>query len=349
MNDETRYGRTSRRRFLQYLAMLTVGGRVLLRSGDARAAVDAAQQAAADPETWPTLPKRTLGRTGFEATRLVFGCGAALSGGRNDALLEAARRAGINVFDVGSSSFYADAEKNLAPFLKKVRSDVFLISKAMVGLELEPGDALTADQAKKAAATWSERLDRSLAELEVDRVDAYYVMAANNPTLVASDEILAAFEGAEAAGKVRYLGLSTHQNQERVLRAAAGTGRYSLAMVAVTPGGWYDWKGRGVLAGSKPMAELRPFLDEICADGIALVGMKAGRHLAGRRFIGWSNPDAFDEHYDEKFLAAKLSAFQRSYAFVLAHGLDVVNADMQSLPHLHENVVAAATSDSYFA
>jgi len=44
-----------------------------------------------------------------------------------------------------------------------------------------------------------------------------------------------------------------------------------------------------------------------------------------------------------------LSPFQRSYAFVLAHGLDAVNADSQSIEHLRENFTAAATSQKYFA
>ena len=60
-------------------------------------------------------------------------------------------------------------------------------------------------------------------------------------------------------------------------------------------------------------------------------------------------PDAFQEFYDEKVLEASLSTFQRSYAFVLAHGLDVVNADMSSLTQLQENVAAAVASPTYFA
>jgi hypothetical protein len=97
------------------------------------------------------------------------------------------------------------------------------------------------------------------------------------------------------------------------------------------------------------MAELRPFLDRVRASGIGLIGMKAGRYLAGRKFLGWGKPDAFDEHYSEGFLASGLSPFQRSYAFVLAHGLDAVNADMQSLAHLEENVAAAALPASAMA
>ena len=94
--------RAGRRRFLQYLAMVGVGGQALLRSGSAHAAVDAARSVATDGITWPEMSYRTLGRTGFEASRLVFGCGATLSRRPNDALLHAARDAGINVFDVGT-------------------------------------------------------------------------------------------------------------------------------------------------------------------------------------------------------------------------------------------------------
>ena len=82
---------------------------------------------------------------------------------------------------------------------------------------------------------------------------------------------------------------------------------------------------------------------------MGLIGMKAGRFLAGRKFMGWGKADAFDEFYDAKLLRSGLSAYQRSYAFVLEHGLHAVNADMQSLAHLRENFAAAATSPEYFA
>jgi aryl-alcohol dehydrogenase-like predicted oxidoreductase len=342
-------GPTDRRRFLQYLVMLGVGGRRLLRSGDAAAAVDTAVDAAAATASWPKMTYRKLGRTGFQASRLVFGCGAALSRGSQDALLNTAFDAGINVFDVGFRPYYKDAEQNLAPFLKKVRDDVFLISKAMVSLGVKPDESVTVERAKSAAATWLAMLDQSLRELQVDRVDAYYLMASNNPSLIASDETHGAFLKAKKAGKVSHLGLSTHQNAQQVLETAVGTGWYDLAMIAVTPAGWYDWEEKGILVDSAPMAALQPVLDRARASGMGLIGMKAGRHLAGRRILGWERPDAFDEFYDEKLLGSNLSAFQRSYAFVLAHGLDAVNADMQSLAHLHENFVAAATSSEYFA
>ena len=343
----------TRRSFLRASAMFAVGSQTLLRSGDARAAMQAARHAgqfATSPDAWPKMTYRTLGRTGFEASRLVMGCGATLMFVRRDELLERAFDAGVNVFDVGYRGYYRNAEENLAPFLKKVRDRVYLISKARPDFEGGPNDAITSAQARTAASTWLQRMDESLRELEVDHVDAYYLMASYNPSLIASDEILGAFEQAKQAGKVRHLGLSTHRNAEKVLLAAIETGAYDLAMIAITPAGWYDWETKAVLEGSPKMTELRPVLDKARAAGIGLVGMKAARHLSGVPLLNWfQQPEAFDHIYDAKQLAQPLSGFQRSYAYVLANGLDVVNADMQSLLHLEENVVAATTAQAHFA
>ena len=290
---------STRRKFVQYSTMLGVGAQTLLKSGDVKASIFEGKEAAGLGGPWPEMQYRTLGRTGHESSRLVFGCGATLSGGPHDDLLDAAFDAGVNTFDIGFKHYYDNAEKNLAPFLKRRRDDIFLISKAYVPTDIDWDEEITLPQAK-------------------------------------------------AAGKVSHLGLSTHQNAANVLAAATKTGWFDLAMIAITPGGWYDWEDKAVLPDSPPMKDIRPLLDEARASGIGLVGMKAGRFLAGRAWLGWGNPDAFDKHYDNKLLKAKLSEFQRSYAFVLEHGLDVVNADMQSMMHLKENFVAAATSAEYF-
>ena len=190
----------------------------------------------------------------------------------------AAFDAGINVFDVGPRRYYRDAEKNLAPFVKQVRDEIFLISKAMVYLDVEPNETISLVQSKQAAQTWSSLLDDSLRDLDQDHVDAYYVMGVHNPHIVASDEIYEAFERAKQAGKVTHLGLSTHQNAERVLEAAMRTGHYDLAQVAITPAGWYDWEDKGIARDTQPMADLVPYLESVRAAGIAL---KASRPVCG--------------------------------------------------------------------
>ena len=164
-----------------------------------------AKEAAGPP--WPEMQYRTLGRTGFEASRLIFGCGASLMRANKDRLLNTAFDAGINVFDTGSTHYYDMAERNMKGFLKSRRDDVFLISKANPRfvddqLDKQPGDSLTAAEAGRAAKAWIELLDLSLSELGTDYLDGYYQMAANTVELVGSEEMHRAFEDAKAAGKV---------------------------------------------------------------------------------------------------------------------------------------------------
>lgn len=334
----------TRRRLLQLLASLGLASSAVGRAARAWA------EAAAEPESWPEMTYRTLGRTGFRGSRLVVGCGAAMMFFRKDELLDQAFAHGINVFDVGTSEYYRNAESHLSDFARRNRSRIFLISKGLIGFQTTPDEVLTGEQRRTAADKWSKALDRSLTDLKADKVDAYYVMATNNVSLVRSEEMHSAFLAAKQAGKVDHFGLSTHQNTQAVLDAASETGWYSLAQIAITPAGWYDWNTKAVLPDSPPMKALQPTLEKARSAGIGLIGMKAARHLTGSLMgFGPDRPTAFDNHYNEKLLQASLSPFQRSYAYVLAHGLDAVNADSQSVDQLRENFFAAATSESYFA
>lgn len=340
----------NRRTFLKSSAVITA-------ATAGAAALGAAQEAASARKTpgddrlihrneRPTMEYRKLGRTNYMASRLVFGCGAALSGGRGVHLLERTFEAGVNYYDIGSNVFYKGSEKAFAPFLKAHRDDVWVASKAPLRLPkgFRETGALTVDDAKSMADAWSQLLEASLKDLETDYVDAYYLMAVAEPPVVKCEELYAAFTKARDAGKVGHFGLSTHKRAKEVLEAAIETGWYDIAMVAVTPAGWYDWDSRSLLEGTPPMTELRPLLDRAREAGIGLVGMKAGRFLTSP-----GGEAAFDACYDQKFMDAGLNAFQRAYAYVLEHGVDVVNADMQNFTHLEENLTAAARAHSLFA
>ena len=77
--------------------------------------------------------------------------------------------------------------------------------------------------------------------------------------------------------------------------------------------------------------------------------MKAVRYLAPHWSLGKGDPSAFDNVDGEKFKSSSFSPFQRVYAYVLKHWLDVVNADMRNFKHLEENIMAAATADRFFS
>ncbi|MBW1984423.1 MAG: aldo/keto reductase, partial [Deltaproteobacteria bacterium] len=333
----------NRRDFIKIMAAVTAGSPTLLSAAYA-------DKIGTEKTDEPlAMPSRKLGRTNFTSSRLVFGCGAALMGGRSDRLLERAFEAGINHYDIGSDIYYKGSEKNLAPFLKKHRDKVFVVSKAPALPFGYSSQSMNTEQAKHAAEYWTGLMENSLEDLQTEYVDAYYLMGVEDPALIQVEELYNAFQKAKAAGKVRYFGFSAHKNTDKVLEEAIKTGWYDLAMIGITPTGWYNWDKKSMEPGTPKLLQLQNLLKKAKDAGIGLIGMKTVRFLASLWVGGKGNPKAFDRIYDKKFMASGLNPFQRAYAYVLHNGLDVVNADMQNFKHLEENIIAVTTAKKYFS
>jgi aryl-alcohol dehydrogenase-like predicted oxidoreductase len=269
MDETTASNRLNRRQFLQ--ASAAAGAVALVGSASQAATGDGIDRRNERPDR---MRYRVLGRTQFNSSRLVFGCGAALAGGKAVRLLERAYEQGINFFDVGYDDYYKGSERHLAPFLKRHPGDVWVVSKAPARI---PGDGtLTVESARAAAAYWTGQLEQSLTRLGLDYVDAYYFMGVNSPDVVRNEELYGAFERAKTAGKVGHLGISTHENAQECLEAAIETGWYSLAMIAICPAGWYDYRKQELLNGRGTLRDLQPLLERARQAGIGLVGMKGG-------------------------------------------------------------------------
>jgi len=234
MSNRGERNSVNRRDFVKSLAAAAVIGPMLFVSEIKKKVVFDRNQRIRRHEQ-PTMTYRKLGRTNFMSSRLVFGCGAALAGGKGVRLLDRAFETGINHYDVGSNVAYRGSERSLAPFLKAHRGDVWIVSKAPLRIRIEPETPITLEQAKSAARSWSTLLDGSLKDLQTDHIDAYYLMGVKNPSLIRSEEIYEVFLKAKSSGKVDYFGLSAHENTQKVLEAAIETGWYDLAMIGITP------------------------------------------------------------------------------------------------------------------
>jgi len=101
------------------------------------------------------MERRRLGNVGHESTVLIYGAAALAEVDQDtaDASLQEALDAGINHFDVAAD--YGDAELRLAPWLREVRSEVFVATK-------------TVERERDAA--WAQ-INDSLERLGTDRVD----------------------------------------------------------------------------------------------------------------------------------------------------------------------------------
>jgi len=335
----------NRRQFIQSTAAVVSASTILSSKTDAAEKLDYRNHRE------DIMPYRKLGRTNFMSSRLIFGCGAALIGGRAVKLLDRAYEAGINYYDVGSNDYYKGAEQHLAAFAKRHRGDIWITSKgyARSGVDHIPGEDVSVEYAKGAATYWLNLVENSLIDLKSEYIDSYFIQGTNEPSLLKTDEMNRAFEEVKTTGKIGHVGVSTHQNAEAVLETAIGHEHIELVMLAVTPAGWYDWKKKVMLEGTPPLTQLKPQIDKAREAGIGLIGMKCGRLIAPKTNAGQGDNTAFDNFYSEDYRKLPITPHQKSYAFVLKHGMDAVNSDMQNFKHFEENLHASVNAERFFA
>jgi aryl-alcohol dehydrogenase-like predicted oxidoreductase len=184
------------------------------------------------PENIPSIPDsgqarpedvkltyRTLGKTGLKVTSLAFGCMTT----SDPSVIERAADLGINLFDTARSYQNGNNERMVGTALKKVRPKVVISSKS----------------GSKTKQEVLKDLDTSLSELGTDYLDIWYLHNKNEPAEV-TDDLLEAQRIAKQGGKIRFAGVSTHFNMDRMLAHLAKLGQtdvvlttYNFAMQSV--------------------------------------------------------------------------------------------------------------------
>jgi aryl-alcohol dehydrogenase-like predicted oxidoreductase len=242
-----------------------------------------------------------LGRTDLEVSVIGLGCGnfggigsAPELFGRGDdeatavALMDAAREAGVTLFDTANSYGGGTSEEWIGRWLASrpgARDEIVLTTK--VRNRMGPGPQ---DEGLSAAHIRTQ-IDASLRRLRTDRVDLYLAHEPDPATPIA--ETLDAFEELARAGKIRHAGLSNFTGAEvdaaaRVAgargwagpanlqsgfslldRAAAADafavcGRHGVGFTAFSPlaGGWLTGKyraGRAFPDGSRMTLRPQPY------------------------------------------------------------------------------------------
>lgn len=218
--------------------------------------VEAMAQTPATQSTQPeALPRRLLGRTGAQITRLVMGGSFTEYGPR---LLDFAFKLGIRCFDMGD--FYAGykAEIILGEWVRKRanRKDVFIINKART---TEP-DAFV------------KRLDEALSKMKIDTIDAFLLHGIQDPRVPLDPDGVwgKTKEKLIRDKKIRFMGFSVHAEMPlRVacLNNAARSQWVDVVMVACD----------AAMIRSSP--DLNNALDACAKAGIGLLTMKTGRGL----------------------------------------------------------------------
>jgi aryl-alcohol dehydrogenase-like predicted oxidoreductase len=171
------------------------------------------------------LPRRPLGKIGFQAS--ILGIGAQRIADRPmeqsavDRLIAEALDNGLNYIDTARG--YGDSEQLLGPALKGKRDKLFLVTKTR--------------EATRSGAM--KELEQSLRNLQTDHVDCVHIHNVSRddrfPDLDAAlseDGVLGALIEAKKQGKTRHIGCTSHLKPARVLPAFA-TGQIELFMCSM--------------------------------------------------------------------------------------------------------------------
>ena len=163
------------------------------------------------------MEKIRLGKTGMMVTRLGFG-GIPIQRLNEADAIAVVRRCldlGINYLDTANG--YSTSEERIGKAVKGRRHDVFIGTKTFPG---------TPEMIEK-------NLDLSLKRLDTDYIDVYQFHGVNdistlNRILDPENGLYLVFEKAKKAGKIRHIGITSHQMD--AAKAEVKTGRFETIM-----------------------------------------------------------------------------------------------------------------------
>jgi predicted aldo/keto reductase-like oxidoreductase len=157
----------------------------------------------------PSLAYRMLGKTGLKVTSLSFGCMTT----SDPSVIERAADIGIVHFDTARAYQNGNNERMLGAAIKGKRQRLVLSSKSL---------ARTKQEAEN-------ELNTSLRELGTDYLDIWYLHNKNTPEEV-TDDLLDLQRAAKQAGKIRFAGVSTHFNMDRMLSHLVKRGQTDVVL-----------------------------------------------------------------------------------------------------------------------
>lgn len=175
----------------------------------------AAAQAQQTPS--PTPPRlassgqvtfRTLGKTGLKVSSMGFGCMIT----SDSSVVSRAVDMGITYFDTARGYQNGNNERMVGACLKGVRDKVTLSSKSQA----------------KTVAEAQTHLDTSLRELGTDHLDVWFMHARDSVEAI-PDELVAFWENAKKQGKIRFIGVSTH-NPNVIVDRVLQTGKFDVLL-----------------------------------------------------------------------------------------------------------------------
>ncbi len=198
---------------------------------------------------------RILGRTGIRLPVVSMG----VMNTDNPQLVRAALDAGYVFLDTAQGYQRGTNEAMLGEILKdRPRTSFVIATKASMPKDQTNG-GYGSDVTEEA---YTRKIDTSLKSLRLDHVDIYHHHGAWTRAATLHEPILSALQKAKKAGKIRFIGVSTHRNEPEVIDAAIDATIYDVVLPA------YNFR-------QQHAAEVEKAIARAAGAGLGIVGMKS--------------------------------------------------------------------------
>ncbi len=230
------------------VGLLGVSGNTLASSGRKNSSAD----------TDSKFIYRTLGNTGIKLPVVSMG----VMNTDNPNLIKAALNAGIIHLDTARKYLEGKSEVILGELLKeRPRDSYVLATKIEAEWDTSGGWNNRTVSASFTKERFLEKLDDSLKNLQTDYVDILYLHMPNKREAALTESILNAMTTAKKEGKIRFAGMSFHENFIELFRSAIESKVYEVILTV------YNIKMNG-------WEEMNQVIDEAAKAGLGIIAMK---------------------------------------------------------------------------
>jgi uncharacterized protein len=205
---------------------------------------------------------RTLGKTGMKLPVITMG----VMNTSNPALVRAALSNGLYYLDTAQTYQRGTNESMIGEVLKGRPRDSFAIAtKARLPMNQTTG--LYTEEATEEAYT--QKIDTSLKNLGLDYVDIYHHHGIMVKETALYEPVLNAMVKAKKAGKIRFIGITTHRNEPEIMDAAVESKVYDVVVPA------YNFR-------QKHGEEVKKAIARAAGAGLGVIAMKTiGGNVGG--------------------------------------------------------------------
>ncbi|MGD9347516.1 MAG: aldo/keto reductase [Candidatus Aminicenantes bacterium] len=166
---------------------------------------------------------RTLGKTGIKLPIVSMGTYDATG------VVNAALDAGIVHIDTSADYNEGNDERMFGEVFKNRPRDSFVIGTSIGMWQYRKAEQIKNTIDEK---TLRDYIEGSLERLALDSIDIYYLGGVQHKEIALYEPYLEVLKEYKKAGKLRYLGVTTHSNEPEIIRTATDSGIYDVVLTA---------------------------------------------------------------------------------------------------------------------